>query len=274
VDTEDDPGPAIGLTGARFGGAPRRKRSARQKAAKGAARAAEAPNQGTGGGGTDSTDSSTDGEAETGTVVFPAVGAPPGLPARSGARQHGAPPPEPAPPPVPEPPPAPVDAQPEADEPVVGLTGARFGSRPRRRRTAEPAAAPEPAPAASTSPPPAPPLPELEPVEGGSAFVRPYVFTRGRTRAALDLSIETLVSAVPGASTAGLGGEHHAVLALCGQSRSVAELAARVGVPLGVARVLVGDLATAGAVAVHHGTGEAGPDLELMQRVLSGLRRL
>ncbi|WP_343939081.1 hypothetical protein, partial [Pseudonocardia zijingensis] len=75
MDTEDDPGPAIGLTGARFGGAPRRKRSARQKAAKGAARAAEAPNQGTGGGGTDSTDSSTDGEAETGTVVFPAVGA-------------------------------------------------------------------------------------------------------------------------------------------------------------------------------------------------------
>jgi uncharacterized membrane protein len=54
----------------------------------------------------------------------------------------------------------------------------------------------------------------------------------------------------------------------------VAELAAHVGVPLGVARVLVGDLASAGAVAVHSGPGASGPDLALMERVLSGLRKL
>jgi hypothetical protein len=137
---------------------------------------------------------------------------------------------------------------------------------------------PEPAAAASPaqpSPSEAPPPPDTEePVAGGSAFVRPYVLTRGRTRAAFELSIETLVSAAPEATRAGLVGEHHTVLGLCQEPRSVAEIAALVGVPLGVARVLVGDLAAAGIVAVHGGTGEAGPDLALMQRVLSGLRRL
>jgi hypothetical protein len=79
------------------------------------------------------------------------------------------------------------------------------------------------------------------------------------------------VSAVPQAKPAGLTGEHHVALGLCQEPRSVAELAARVGVPLGVARVLVGDLAAAGAVAVHRADG---PDLDLMRRVLSGLKRL
>jgi hypothetical protein len=113
-----------------------------------------------------------------------------------------------------------------------------------------------------------------EPLVGLSAFVRPYVITRGRTRSSFELSIETLVSAAAPAPPAGLTGEHHAVLGLCREPRSVAEVAARAGVPLGVARVLVGDLAAVGAVAVHRGAGAAGPDLALMERVLSGLRKL
>jgi len=120
--------------------------------------------------------------------------------------------------------------------------------------------------------PVAPPAEETEePVAGGSAFVRPYVFTGGRTRAAFELSIETLVSADARVAPDGLTGEHRAVLDLCREPRSLAELAAHAGVPLGVARVLVGDLAARGAVTVHHA---AGPDLALMRRVLSGLKRL
>jgi hypothetical protein len=126
--------------------------------------------------------------------------------------------------------------------------------------------------AATAHVPPPPDAPE--PVAGGAAFVRPYVFTRGRTRSSLELSIETLVSAVPQSAPAGLTGEHQVVLDLCREPRSVAELAARAGVPLGVARVLVGDLAAAAAVSVHRSAGEAGPDLALMRRVLSGLRKL
>jgi hypothetical protein len=90
----------------------------------------------------------------------------------------------------------------------------------------------------------------------------------------MELSIETLVSAGPRPPSARFTGEHEVLLGLCREPRSVAELAARASVPLGVARVLVGDLAAAGAVAVHRSAGAAGPDLALMQRVLSGLRRL
>jgi hypothetical protein len=127
--------------------------------------------------------------------------------------------------------------------------------------------------------PPMPPLPGIEPEEQhvdptGSLSVRPYVFTRGRTRSQFELSIEVLVSVVPTAPTAHMNGEHHAVVAVCREPRSVAEIAALLGVPLGVARVLVGDLAAAGAVALHRTADAGGPDLALMERVLSGLRRL
>ena len=47
--------------------------------------------------------------------------------------------------------------------------------------------------------------------------------------------------------------------------------------PLGVARILVADLAEAGMVAIHQpGNGETGgtPDVTLLERVLSGLRKL
>jgi hypothetical protein len=104
--------------------------------------------------------------------------------------------------------------------------------------------------------------------------VRPYVLTRGRTRATFELSVDTLVSAAPQSAPPGVSAVHQAVLGLCREPRTVAELSARVGVPLGVARVLVGDLAATGAVAVHRAAGPDGPDLALMQRVLSGLRRL
>lgn len=241
MDTEDDPGPEIGTTGARFGGPSRRKRNARRKA------------------------------AEADTAAIPAVPVPPSpvpLP-RSGARQHGAPPT----------PGEPVPDVAASGDPMVGLTGARFGGARKQRKPSPGPAAARPAGAPATDgPPPRPepaPVPdEEEPITGGSAPVRPYVFTRGRTRSSFELSIETLVSAGPQVTPAGLTGEHRAVLGLCGEQRSVAELAARMRVPLGVARVLVGDLAAAGAVAVHRAPGAAGPDLALMERVLGGLRKL
>jgi Protein of unknown function (DUF742) len=61
---------------------------------------------------------------------------------------------------------------------------------------------------------------------------------------------------------------------MCRESRSVAELAVGAGVALGVVRVLIGDLAAAGAVAVQRNVADAGPDLALMHRVLAGLRGL
>ena len=112
----------------------------------------------------------------------------------------------------------------------------------------------------------------------GSTSVRPYAWTRGRTRSGYALEIETLVSTSSrGREQLGvLQYEHRSVAELCDHARSVAEVAALLSVPLGVAKVLVGDMAGLGLVVVHQtvsGNGDV-PDLALMERVLSGLRRL
>lgn len=111
-----------------------------------------------------------------------------------------------------------------------------------------------------------------------STSVRPYAWTRGRTRSGYQLEIETLVSTSPRGreQMALLQVEHRAVAEMCQEARSVAEVAALLKVPLGVAKVLVGDMAGLGLVAVHQSVSANGdvPDLALMERVLSGLRRL
>jgi hypothetical protein len=121
---------------------------------------------------------------------------------------------------------------------------------------------------------------EPEPVSqpSSASAVRPYAWTRGRTKSGLDLAIEALVSTSQrGRDQMGLlQVEHRAVAELCEQTRSVAEVAALLSLPLGVARVLLGDMAGLGVVTVHQTASSSGsmPDLALMERVLSGLRRL
>jgi Protein of unknown function (DUF742) len=115
-------------------------------------------------------------------------------------------------------------------------------------------------------------------VEAGASAVRPYAWTRGRTKSGLDLAIEALVSTSQRAKDQMglLQVEHRAVAELCEQTRSVAEVAALLSIPLGVARVVLGDMVGLNLVTVHQTASSAGnePDLALMERVLSGLRRL
>ncbi len=111
-----------------------------------------------------------------------------------------------------------------------------------------------------------------------TAIVRPYAWTRGRTRSTFELRLETMVSTGdrPPDSTAFAESEHRAIGALCRDPRSVAEVATLLGAPLGVAKVLLGDMAQLGLVTVHKtaGGGANRAHLVLMERVLSGLRRL
>lgn len=120
--------------------------------------------------------------------------------------------------------------------------------------------------------------PDPAPPPVGASAVRPYAWTRGRTKSGLELAIEALVStsARGREQMATLQMEHRAVAELCEQARSVAEVAALLKIPLGVARVLLGDMAGIGVVTVHQTASSTGnvPDLALMERVLSGLRRL
>lgn len=110
-----------------------------------------------------------------------------------------------------------------------------------------------------------------------SSFVRPFVRIGGRTRSDMDLPLEALVSTVP-SSTSLMAGkfaeEHRVVVGLCAQPRSTMEVAALAGIPLGVARVLIGDLAGAGILTVHSTVDRVGPGSELLERVLTGLHSL
>jgi hypothetical protein len=111
-----------------------------------------------------------------------------------------------------------------------------------------------------------------------AAIVRPYAWTGGRTRSTVDLRIETMVSTSEHGENIDVltRTEHRSIAELCAEPRSVAEVATLLSVPLGVAKVLLGDMTNLGLVIVHKtATGGANKaHLTLMERVLSGLRRL
>ncbi|MEU6272611.1 DUF742 domain-containing protein [Streptomyces populi] len=123
--------------------------------------------------------------------------------------------------------------------------------------------------------------PEASPAGGSNnnPLVRPYAMTGGRTRPRYQLAIEALVhtTAQPHQMQGQLP-EHQRICNLCREIKSVAEISALLTIPLGVARILVADLAEAGLVAIHQPGGDenAGgqPDVTLLERVLSGLRKL
>lgn len=112
------------------------------------------------------------------------------------------------------------------------------------------------------------------------SWVRPYVWTGGRTDTTLEFELETLVSArkqeAADEDPDQMRDEHRRVLDLCDQPRSVTEIAALLSVPLGVAKTLLGVMAEENMLVVHSNgdTSGIGPDLQLMERVLRGLRKL
>jgi Protein of unknown function (DUF742) len=114
--------------------------------------------------------------------------------------------------------------------------------------------------------------------EEAGAVVRPYALTRGRTRPAggrLDLiALITSVREAQGTEW-GLGPEHRALLRICRRPTSVADLAADLDLPVGVIRILLGDLRERALISVHNPIPAARlPDRRILQEVVDGLRRL
>lgn len=105
---------------------------------------------------------------------------------------------------------------------------------------------------------------------------RPYMVTGGRAEPRYHLAMETLVSSAAVVDDLSmLTPEQESIIRLCRSVRSVAEISALLRVPLGVARVLTADLADEGLVRLDAPRLDEGrPDLNLLERVLSGLRRL
>jgi len=117
--------------------------------------------------------------------------------------------------------------------------------------------------------------------DGGSSGlrVRSYVLTGGRTRSGADLPFESLlqVTALGRSSLPGLALERREIISRCVGSISLAEISAHLQLPLGVVRVLVGDMVEEGLLTAtapdHTRTGDR-PDRQLLERVLDGLQSL
>ncbi|MGH3860876.1 DUF742 domain-containing protein [Actinokineospora sp.] len=165
--------------------------------------------------------------------------------------------------------------EPDPESPI-GLTGARFGGGRAKAKRPEPELIDfdtEPEPVVGFDEPQPKPIPEeyLDWVHRpeSHALVRPYAWTGGRTRSGTPLAIEAIVQTAGPAPT----WEARTITELCTTPRSVAEVAALLSVPLGVARVLIGDLADQGVLVVERVAGNV-PDLEILGRVLAGLHNL
>lgn len=118
--------------------------------------------------------------------------------------------------------------------------------------------------------------------DAAGPVVRPYAMTRGRTRSAadgkLDLIAVVVADRVDRRSVADqtLSPEHIDIVELSRDNPlSVAELAAELDLPVGVVRVLIGDLLHAELVRVSRPVPPAElPDERILREVINGLRAL
>ncbi|MGL4174342.1 MAG: DUF742 domain-containing protein [Actinomycetota bacterium] len=100
--------------------------------------------------------------------------------------------------------------------------------------------------------------------------IRPFVLTGGRTASTVPFDALATARTDIEALTISLTIEQERIIRLCRMPRAVAEISARVGLPLGVTRVLVGDLETMGIVHISQ-TTDTNDDLAVIGRLIEGL---
>ncbi|MCP9950350.1 DUF742 domain-containing protein [Actinomadura madurae] len=121
-------------------------------------------------------------------------------------------------------------------------------------------------------------------------IVRPYAVTRGRTRASgehLDIVAILVATGRQPPEPGRLSRQQRRLLALCRRPHALADLASDLNLPLGVIRVLAGDLIDSGLVDVQRWSAPPSPtspttpvyvqphnDPNLLRRVLDELRAL
>ena len=118
------------------------------------------------------------------------------------------------------------------------------------------------------------PPPEPEDEGYRPRLIRSYTLTAGRTAAKVELAMEATLRLQAGAEAPVLSPSAAQVLEVCDR-RSVAEVSALTKMPIGVTRVLLGDLIEQGLVRIQATiTDSTSTDerLELIDRTLRGLR--
>jgi len=108
---------------------------------------------------------------------------------------------------------------------------------------------------------------------------RPYTLTGGRTRARIELPIEVTVESLVSSDELDWapGDARSVIVRLCRDRPSIAEISSYANLPIGVTRVLVGDLVESGYLRVHATLTDRSTATErrrLIERTLSGLRAL
>jgi hypothetical protein len=109
-------------------------------------------------------------------------------------------------------------------------------------------------------------------------IVRPYAMTGGRVApgdGGFDLVAFVVATVSEQAPEASLQPEHHAIIAAAWEPVSVVELASTLDLSIGVIRVLLGDLRSAGLISLYEPPAARQPhDVDVLKAVVNGLRAL
>jgi hypothetical protein len=123
---------------------------------------------------------------------------------------------------------------------------------------------------------------------------RLYTLTGGRSRAGSDVFDLVTLVVTESEPTPGMQSEHARILRMCRYPMAVVEVAAGLGLPVSITKILLGDLLASGRITARHprtttggsrGSGRADPlraapeaadlpDPQLLEQVLVGLRNL
>ena len=104
---------------------------------------------------------------------------------------------------------------------------------------------------------------------------RPYLMTGGRTGGgASGIGIETVLVRDHGAPPGRWSLETRMIVAACETPIAVAEVAARVGLPIGVVQVLAGDLVAAGTLLKSGSSLAQADDVLFIERLIHGVTAL
>lgn len=120
--------------------------------------------------------------------------------------------------------------------------------------------------------------PSSQPHARRPSRIRAYGISHGRTAADQYLSVECQIATIAfdAQRMFRMLPETASIYEACQTETTIAELAAGLALPLGVVRVLVGDLVTKGRVRILPQAVASGQraDPELLQRVINGLAKL
>lgn len=104
---------------------------------------------------------------------------------------------------------------------------------------------------------------------------RLYTLTGGRSRSGPDSPFDLVTLVVAESDpTPGMQSEHAAILRMAQAPTAVVEVAAELGLPVSITKILLSDLLASGRVSARHPRNRALPDPDILEQVLVGLRNI